>query len=299
MQTNLKHLGFKFDWLDIYDPSEEELRKAAETYQLPEAAVIDCLQSEHLPKFETFENYQFIIVRFYDQHCSANSDSIQKLTRKIAIFFNNDFILTIHRSKFDLLDKVAQKYSKDANMKHPYSLACKIVKNTFETFELPLNNLDETVSNYESKIFLKKRTPDLLQNLYLLKRQIHVYKRLNYVSKMVVDHLQSHHKKNSYYEDLHDYFLRLEVLTEQLHEDVQSLLHLYLSISSQKTNEVMRILTVFSAFFLPLTFIVGVYGMNFNYMPELRHHYGYPGILIFMLLITLLIFQWFKRKKWL
>jgi magnesium transporter len=107
------------------------------------------------------------------------------------------------------------------------------------------------------------------------------------------------YKKNSYFEDMRDYYLRMEVLTEQLHEDVQSLLHLYLSISSQKTNEVMRILTVFSAFFLPLTFLVGVYGMNFDFMPELHHKFGYPATLIFMLLVTILIFQWFKRKQWL
>lgn len=299
MQTNLKPLGYKFDWIDVYDPTENELRQLADTYLLPEAAVIDCLQSEHLPKFESFENYYFIIVRFYDQHCNADSDSIQKLTRKVAIFFHSEFILTIHRSKFELLDKVAHKYSKDPNMKHPYNLACKIIKNTFETFEAPLNTLDETISNFESKIFLKKRTPDLLKNLYLLKRQIHVFKRLNYVSKMVVDNMHISFKKNSYYEDMRDYYLRMEVFTEQLHEDVQSLLHLYLSISSQKTNEVMRILTVFSAFFLPLTFVVGVYGMNFEFMPELHHRLGYPGVLVFMLLITILIFQWFKRKQWL
>jgi magnesium transporter len=299
MQTNLKPLGYNFDWIDVYDPTEDELRLLADTYQLPEAAVIDCLQSEHLPKFERFENYYFIIVRFYDQNCKNDSDSIQKLTRKVAIFFHSEFILTIHRGKFELLDKVAQKYCKDVNMEHPYNLACKIIKNTFESFETPLSGIDETISNFESKIFLKKRTPDLLKNLYLLKRQIHVFKRLNYVSKMVVDNMHTSYKKNSYFEDMRDYYLRMEVFTDQLHEDVQSLLHLYLSISSQKTNEVMRILTVFSAFFLPLTFLVGVYGMNFEFMPELHHKLGYPAILIFMLLVTILIFQWFKRKQWL
>jgi magnesium transporter len=70
-------------------------------------------------------------------------------------------------------------------------------------------------------------------------------------------------------------------------------------LASQKTNEVMRILTVFSAFFLPLTFIVGVYGMNFQWMPELQVQYGYPAVMVFMALVTLLIFQWFKRKNWL
>jgi magnesium transporter len=93
--------------------------------------------------------------------------------------------------------------------------------------------------------------------------------------------------------------LHLETDTDDLHENIHQLLNIYISLASQKTNEVMRILTVFSAFFLPLTFIAGVYGMNFHWMPELHQKYGYPAVIILMALVTLIIFQWFKRKNWL
>lgn len=205
MQKNLKEKGFNFDWIDVYDPTPEELSAVAKQYQLPEAAVIDCLQAEHLPKFETFENYYFIIVRFYDQSCKPDSDSIQKLTRKIAIFFNDSFILTVHRSKAELIYKVADKYGSDPTLKHPFSLSCKLVKNAFETFEHPLITLDEQIDTIEQRIFLKKRIPDLLKNLYILKRKVHVFKRLNYVSKLVVDNMHLSHRKNSFYEDMRDY----------------------------------------------------------------------------------------------
>ena len=82
-------------------------------------------------------------------------------------------------------------------------------------------------------------------------------------------------------------------------EGVPNLLNIYLSLASQKSSEVMRLLTIFSAFFLPLTFIVGIYGMNFDLMPELRMKYGYPGVLMFMAIVTIAIFAWFRRKKWL
>jgi magnesium transporter len=98
---------------------------------------------------------------------------------------------------------------------------------------------------------------------------------------------------------MRDFYLRLETDTDDLQENINQLLNLYISLASQKTNDVMRILTVFSAFFLPLTFIVGVYGMNFHYMPELDAKWGYPGVIILMGLVTFLIFQWFKRKSWL
>jgi magnesium transporter len=116
---------------------------------------------------------------------------------------------------------------------------------------------------------------------------------------MVIETMHVSHKRNPFYEDMRDFYLRLETDTDDLQENITQLLNLYISLASQKTNDVMRILTVFSAFFLPLTFIVGVYGMNFQFMPELTSKWGYPGVLIFMAAVTFLIFQWFKRKSWL
>jgi magnesium transporter len=82
-------------------------------------------------------------------------------------------------------------------------------------------------------------------------------------------------------------------------DDVNNLLSIQLSLASHRTNEVVRVLTVFSVFFLPLTFIVGVYGMNFQHMPELREHWGYPAVLAGMALVTLAIYFWFRRRGWL
>lgn len=299
MQTNFKPLGFNFEWLDVYGPSEEELRQLADQYNLPEAAVIDCLQPEHLPKYELFDDYSFIIVRFYDNECKPNGDDIRQLTRKIAIFYNTEIIITIHRSKAELIENVANRYCKDVNMKRPFNLACKIVKRTFESFEEPVRQLNVSIDGYEERIFLKKRIPDLLRSMYDLKRKNQVFRRVSFVSKLVVDNMHVSHRKNSYYEDMRDYHLKLELAIDQIHEELNSLVNLYLSISSQRTNEVMRILTVFSAFFLPLTFIVGVYGMNFEYMPELAMPNGYPAVMVFMVLVVGFIWQWFKRKHWL
>jgi magnesium transporter len=100
-------------------------------------------------------------------------------------------------------------------------------------------------------------------------------------------------------QDLRDYYVKADTQLEEVYENIHSLLNIYISLSSQRTNEVMRTLTVFTAFFLPLTFIVGVYGMNFKYMPELEAHWGYPGVIGLMLAITIAVWIWFKRKGWL
>jgi magnesium transporter len=82
-------------------------------------------------------------------------------------------------------------------------------------------------------------------------------------------------------------------------ENANHLLNIYFNISSQRTNETMRVLTIFSVFFMPLTFIVGIYGMNFHNMPELGWKWGYPLTLATMAVVTIIIYLWFRRKKWL
>ena len=299
MQSNFTNTGFPFEWKDIYNPDQAELEELAILHHLPKGAVIDCMQSEHLPKYEAFEDYHFIIVRFFDNACDANSDTIQKLTRKIAIFYNEHFILSIHRSESAFIKKVAEKYAHNKHVQYPFDLVCKLIKNALETFESPIEKMEEEIDFYESKVFLRKKVPDLLKHLYIIKRRSSVFKKLNSISGKVIENIHQSHRRNTFYEDLKDYHLHLETDTDDLHENIQQLLNIYISLASQKTNEVMRILTVFSAFFLPLTFIVGVYGMNFQWMPELQVQYGYPAVMVFMALVTLLIFQWFKRKNWL
>ena len=91
----------------------------------------------------------------------------------------------------------------------------------------------------------------------------------------------------------------MQTLYGQVLEDVNNLLNLSMSFAAQRTNDVMKVLTIFSVFFLPITFIAGVYGMNFQFMPELAQKWGYPASLALMAVVTFIIYQWFKRKKWL
>jgi magnesium transporter len=110
-------------------------------------------------------------------------------------------------------------------------------------------------------------------------------------------HLNVHPSNETQLQDLKESVSSLILQFEDFLDEANSLLNIYLSSNSQKTNEVMKLLTVFSAFFLPLTFLVGVYGMNFDILPELRWEYGYYIIWGVMIAVSLAIFGWFKRKK--
>lgn len=101
------------------------------------------------------------------------------------------------------------------------------------------------------------------------------------------------------YQDIRERLERYLMLTDALREASNDILNTHISLASHRTNEVIRVLTIFSVFFLPLTFIVGIYGMNFKYMPELKTTYGYPVTWLVMVLITAGIYTWFKRRGWL
>ncbi|MES2781152.1 MAG: CorA family divalent cation transporter [Bacteroidota bacterium] len=286
-----------FEWIDVLNPGNEELIAIGEKYHLHPSTIQDCMQPEHLPKYELIDDTHFIICRYYDTECDKKADSIQGLTRKLAIFFTKDTLITIHRKEFHKINEVVEKYNNHGQL---HDVVSKLVKACLGSYEEPISKLDIEIDFYESRIFLKKRIPDLLKNLYLIKRKVYVIRKLNNITKEIIDKVTGlPAKKNPFMQDLRDYYIKTDTNLEEVYENIQSLLNIYISLSSQRTNEVMRTLTVFTAFFLPLTFIVGVYGMNFKYMPELEKHWGYPGVIGLMLIVTIAVWTWFKRKGWL
>jgi magnesium transporter len=286
-----------FEWVDVENPSNEELLAIGEKYNIHPAAIQDCMQPEHLPKYELIDDIHFIICRYLDERADKNADSIHSLTTKLAIFFHKDFLITIHRTPFNALTEVVEKYK---NQQQTQTVVSKLIKICLMTYESPIDKLDHEIDFYESRIFLKKRIPDLLKSLYRIKRQVYVLRKLTNLSKEIIEKItENATKKSPFMQDLKDYYTKLDTQIEAAYDSISSLMNMYISLSSQRTNEVMRTLTVFTAFFLPLTFIVGVYGMNFKYMPELDKHWGYPGVIGLMLVMTIGVAAWFKRKGWL
>jgi len=290
-------LNKSFEWIDVINPTSEDLIAIGSKYNLHQSSIQDCMQPDHLPKYEVIGDMHFIICRYYDENCAKNADTIQDLTSKLAIFFNKEIIITIHRKELHLFNEVIKKYQ---NHPQTVDVVCKLIKTCFQSYETPINKLDAEIDFYESRIFLKKRIPDLLKSLYRIKRQVYVLRKLTNLSKDAIEKLaESQPKKNTFTQDLKDSYTKTDTQIEEVYDSINSLIHIYISLSSQRTNEVMRTLTVFTAFFLPLTFIVGVYGMNFRYMPELEKYWGYPSVIGLMLAITAGIWYWFKKKGWL
>ena len=288
-----------YEWIDLVAPGKDELQTIAGKYQLHDASLNDSLQADHLPKFEHLKGYIFIILRFYTEDKNAEADTVQELTDKIAIFISKEFIITIHRNELQPLQQINDEYIKQGECKNTSHVLNEIVKSCLLTFEVPARKLTQAIEYYEEHIFLKHRKVPLLRGLYFLKRKVDVIQRVLLLSYDIIDNIDPVGTSTVYTRDIRDLYVKQQSIFDALASNTNHLLTIYFNISSQRTNEIIRVLTIFSVFFMPLTFIVGIYGMNFDFMPELRWKLGYPGVLLLMAIVVTSIFVWFKKKKWL
>ncbi|MBC8985243.1 magnesium transporter CorA [Pedobacter sp. N36a] len=286
-----------FEWIDLTAPTTEELSSIAKKYNLHPALVNDCLQPDHLPKYERMEDYAFIIFRIHTQKNVAEADTVQELTHKIAFFYSDKFLITVHRRTHDLIAPIA-KMIKNEKCSNTLDLLNLLISACLNTYTEPLNKLAKSVDYYEEIVFLRPKKAPLLKGLYYLKRKIDLLKRMLILSYDIIDALDAQ-EGNVNTRDTRDLYVKHQSMLDSLAENIHQLLAIYFSASSQKTNEIMRVLTIFSVFFMPLTFIVGIYGMNFEFMPEVHWRMGYPGVMALMVVVTVAIYFWFKRKGWL
>ena len=295
-----------FIWLDVVNPPKEELANVARQYGLHSTSVEDSLDPEHLPKYERIGVVTFIIIRAFDEAATRDCSTVQEMTRKVAIFFSNDFLITIHRTEQPFLTALVGKYQSPppvgAERRRSFlpRILIEIINGAIETYEKPLGEAENAIDKFEATVFGEHELGDVLQRVYTEKRRVTQMRRMLSHTLDVVQRLVPASEPTApLFQDLRENAESMYSYAEELVEDVNSLLGIQLALAQHRTSEVVRVLTVFSVFFLPLTFIVGIYGMNFDYMPELRHRWGYPAVLVGMGLVTLAILLWFRRRGWL
>jgi len=290
-------------WLDIIDPSTRGLKQIAKEYGLHPTSVEDCLDPTHLPKHEKIGPVTFIIVRGFDETAIPDADTVQEITRKIAIFVGQNFVITVHRKDQPFMKTLRDRWQDP-------TLECTRTKSGFlselmsaviYSYDRPIDQATTDFEALEEQIFKPTPPPDVIERGYYLKRKASVFKRMLRMTSDLLPKISAFHEtpNGPMLQDLKEGSDSLFFYADELSENLNNLLNLHVSLSSQKTNEVVRILTIFSVFFLPLNLIAGVYGMNFEHMPELKHVFGYPTALAGMFLVAAGIYFWFKKKGWL
>lgn len=299
IQIIAKKPEYSFAWINVTDPSKEELHEIASKHELHDSSVEDCLQPDHLPKHENVGPYTFVILRVHSDRVTGQADTVQELTDKIAIFLKEDLIITIHRKPFEQLADIDTYFLKSGLCKSELHVLNEIVKMGLKSYDERAIELVREIEHYEANMFLNTPRASQCEGLYYLKRKVDVTRRILLLSYEIIEKIDDRQHSDPLTRDTRDLYVKLHTIYDTLFENTNHLLNVYFSISSQNTNDIMRVLTIFSVFFMPLTFIVGIYGMNFEYMPELKMKLGYPAAWFSMVAITGFVYTWFKRKGWL
>ena len=287
-------------WVDIVGPDRAELHQLAEEFDLPQSVVEDCLDPEHLPKYERFDGSSFVILRARDLSAPDDASTIQALTRKVAVFQREGLIITVHRIDLGEIAAIRERFQAAPPHATPHAILAALVLATLESYDKPLGRTEEILDRFEEGVFDDDVPAPSLRDAFNLKRRVTLSRRILWQTGHVLQKLSPPTERHDpLYQEMRETADAYIFWVDQLLDEVNQLLQLHLTLSSNKTNEVMRVLTVFSAFFLPLTFIVGVYGMNFLHMPELARPWGYPAVLLLMLTLCVAIYTWFRRRGWL
>lgn len=290
-------------WLDIVDASESELKELCKTYSLPEEVAADCLDPNQLPKVQRLDNATFLMLRGFDDKAKGSASTAQGLTRKVALLWGENFLVTIHRAEMPWLSQVWQQQEKRAKREALTPLVHDLIEECLFTYEQPIDDGAESVARLEEKIFAEKGTKitstHTLSTAYLVKKRAFTMKRLIRLTRDLLPFVSKLGEANSpAVQSLKEEADRLYFYADDLAESANDLVQLSISMSSNRMNELVRLLTIVSLFLLPLNLITGIYGMNFEAMPELHHPHGYHGALISMVAIVAGIYFFLRQRGW-
>lgn len=262
----------------------------------------DILNTHQRPKLEEHEDYLYIVLK----SLAPDNNQFDIAYEQVSLIVFKNFIFAFKEktdSLFSLVStRIENSHGRIRNLGSDYlmySLLDTIVDQNFGV----LDQLDETLAALEDDIFTDP-TPTMLEKIHQIKLEVIKMRRyIAPVRDLSANLLRSeseliHSSTHLYLRDVHDHVMRIIESIETHRDILASLLDIYLSSVSSKLNEVMKILTIFSAIFIPLTFVAGIYGMNFKHMPELDWKWGYPSVWVAFITIAISLYFFFKRKGW-
>jgi magnesium transporter len=289
-------------WVDIEGAADDADHKLlAERLALPEAEVRDALRDRHPPAFSAEREFLFLLMKPLDRE----SHTLDFNTQQMAIFATHNYVVTRHNKESDYLQTLWSKvFAGEHRISSPYNIVALMARRMISRYGKILLNLEERLDEIEDTLMqdldeahmqeLVGYNTALRKMRRILKYHVSVLEQLSrYSQRLKQDELSDE------YEDIASQAERFNSLAELYQTVINDLIEGYISLNSHRLNQVMRILTVVTVVFLPLSLLVGVYGMNFEYMPELKSQNGYFILIAVMAGIASTLAYIFRRMKWL
>jgi magnesium transporter len=287
------------EWIDVVAPTAEDLKFIHERYSINHLLLEDTIDANHLPKFEKVDEVMFYLMRENTELERSNLNSISDVSTKLGIFIFDKTIITVHRLNNRSVQETRVEASKKLEVIRKEDIALLLALKVLKSYDNEANHLLDILEHLEDEIFLKNaNNTNQIKRLYTQKRKSGLNTRILNISADWVDKFKLLNLMDSEVVDLKDKYKDVIADFDHLNAQVTNLISMFIALSDQKANQVMKLLAIFSVYFLPITFIAGVYGMNFDVIPELHIKHGYYYALGLMVTIEIIIFMFMRRKKW-
>jgi magnesium transporter len=290
-------------WINVDGIHQVEvLEKLGEHFGLHPLVVEDILNTDQRPKMEDFGDYIYIVLRMlYFNEKNKKIDSEQ-----VSLILGPNFVISLQEREGDVFDSIRERIrSGKGRMRKsgPDYLTYALIDAVVDNYFVILEKTGDEIESLEEDV-VENPTTGTIHRIHELKREMIFLRKSVWPLREVIsvlERLESKLIKDStriYLKDVYDHTIQVIDAVESFRDMVAGMLDIYLSSISNRMNEVMKVLTVIATIFIPLTFIAGVYGMNFRYMPELEWRFAYPTVWFVMILIAVLMALYFKKKNW-
>ena len=291
-------------WVNIASPQESELQDILlQAFNFHPLSIEDCLSSGYQPpKVDDFGEYIFLIM-----HAIQPGEGFREMeTNELNIYLGENYLVTVHQEALlQPVETLTQRIKKDNRVSQfgPDFLCHALLDAVIDEYFPILDAMEFEIDQLEDDV-LETPRPETLERVLALKHGVMSLRKIVAPQREVINRLsrdeftQIDKQSRIYFRDIYDHLVRIQDMSETIRDLVSSALEIYLSSTSLKLNNIMKALTIVSTIFLPITFLVGVYGMNFHYMPELTWKFGYPLVWIVSLVIIVVMLFYFRKRGW-
>ncbi|MBN2012866.1 magnesium/cobalt transporter CorA [candidate division KSB1 bacterium] len=263
----------------------------------------DILHTSQRPKLEDYDHYIYIVLKMI--HYKASDDEIQE--EQFSLLLGDTFVITFQERVGDIFnpvrDRIRSGKFRIKKRKSDY-LTYALIDAVIDNYFIVLENLSEHIENLEDDV-LDHPSPDIGHKIHTLKRKLLSLRKSIWPLREVISELQRsesplfEESTAPYLKDVYDHTIQVIDTIETFRDMVSGLLDTYMTSVSNRMNEVMKVLTIIATIFIPLTFLAGIYGMNFDFMPELKWHWSYFVLWAAMIIVAIIMIIFFRKKRWL
>ncbi|MEO6694693.1 MAG: magnesium/cobalt transporter CorA [Ignavibacteria bacterium] len=295
-------------WVDIYAATEDESQKILkDIFEFHPLAIEDSLkyltdEAIHHPKIDDFDNYLFIVFN----GLKAEKETYKYKIFSLSCFLGHNFLVTIHNEveKNTLEGNLKSILNTRSFRKGPDYILNLILDDIVDRYYPILDSIEVEIDSIEEELFRASPGNRTLLRILNLKKELIRLRRISSYQKEVLFKLTRGDsdlialEESVYYRNVYDHLVRVSDTTESYRDYVSGMLDSYLSIVNNKMNEVMKFLTMIATIILPLSFVTGIFGMNFDFIPFLHDQLGFWFSMITMIIIAIIMVLWFRHKKW-